>query len=223
MAPPATAVRPRQRASRRRARSGTTTSARDSLTAVSRGEADARRGPGRCGRRRRRRDRAGPTPARSPRSPRASSDGSAPRRSRESTRRMSASSPSQVPCQSSPSTQVTPVTNRFDSIVRRIAPVCGIDLVDLPVAVLPDPERAFRPGQPRVTPAARGRDRRQDLAGRRIDLVDAFVGDLEEVLAVEGRPRVAGDVEGAHRLAVLRIEGLQPLAARRTRPSCRRS
>src|SRR5215475_14479255 len=31
----------------------------------------------------------------------------------------------QVPCQSSPSTQVTPVTKRFDSIVRRIAPVSG--------------------------------------------------------------------------------------------------
>ena len=37
----------------------------------------------------------------------------------------SLSSPSQVPCHSSPSTQVTPVTKRLDSIVRRIAPVCG--------------------------------------------------------------------------------------------------
>src|SRR5262245_36107805 len=42
-----------------------------------------------------------------------------------STRRRSLSSPSQVPCQSSPSTQVTPVTKRLDSIVRRIAPVSG--------------------------------------------------------------------------------------------------
>src|SRR6185295_10227767 len=32
---------------------------------------------------------------------------------------------SQVPCQSSPSIQVTPVTKRLDSIVRRIAPVSG--------------------------------------------------------------------------------------------------
>ena len=31
----------------------------------------------------------------------------------------------QVPCHSSPSTHVTPVTKRFDSIVRRIAPVSG--------------------------------------------------------------------------------------------------
>src|SRR5213593_460709 len=44
---------------------------------------------------------------------------------RGSTRLKSLSSPSQVPCQSSPSTQVTPVTKRLDSIVRRIAPVSG--------------------------------------------------------------------------------------------------
>src|SRR2546426_9766226 len=44
---------------------------------------------------------------------------------RGSTRRKSLSSPSQVPCQSSPSIQVTPVTKRLDSIVRRIAPVWG--------------------------------------------------------------------------------------------------
>src|SRR5882672_6130240 len=44
---------------------------------------------------------------------------------RGSTRLKSLSSPSQVPCQSSPSIQVTPVTKRLDSIVRRIAPVWG--------------------------------------------------------------------------------------------------
>jgi hypothetical protein len=44
---------------------------------------------------------------------------------RGSTRRNSLSSPSQVPCQSSPSIQVTPVTTRLDSMVRRIAPVFG--------------------------------------------------------------------------------------------------
>src|SRR5262245_56490584 len=37
----------------------------------------------------------------------------------------SLSSPSQVPCQSSPLTQVTPVTKRLDSIVRRMVPVSG--------------------------------------------------------------------------------------------------
>src|SRR5512132_4738342 len=42
---------------------------------------------------------------------------------RGSTRRKSLSSPSQVPCHSSPSIQVTPVTKRLDSIVRRIHPI----------------------------------------------------------------------------------------------------
>ena len=42
-----------------------------------------------------------------------------------SMRRISLSSPSQVPCHSSPSTQVTPVTKRLDSMVRRMAPVAG--------------------------------------------------------------------------------------------------
>src|SRR5438132_478431 len=40
-----------------------------------------------------------------------------------STRRISLCSPSIVACQSSPSTHETPVTNRSDSMVRRIAPV----------------------------------------------------------------------------------------------------
>src|ERR1700694_4886595 len=44
---------------------------------------------------------------------------------RGSTRLTSLWLPAQVPCQSSPSTQVTPVTKRLDSMVRRIAPVSG--------------------------------------------------------------------------------------------------
>src|SRR6266550_4718920 len=44
---------------------------------------------------------------------------------RGSTRLKSLCSPSQVPCHSSPSTQVTPVTKRLDSMVRRTAPVSG--------------------------------------------------------------------------------------------------
>ena len=42
-----------------------------------------------------------------------------------SMRLRSLSSPSQVPCQSSPSIQVTPVTMRLHSMVRSIAPVSG--------------------------------------------------------------------------------------------------
>src|SRR5579862_73340 len=42
-----------------------------------------------------------------------------------SRRRKSLSSPSHVACHSSPSTQVTPVTKRLDSMVRRTFPVLG--------------------------------------------------------------------------------------------------
>jgi hypothetical protein len=44
---------------------------------------------------------------------------------RGSTRLRSLSSPSQVPCHSSPSIQVRPVTTRLDSMVRGSAPVSG--------------------------------------------------------------------------------------------------
>ena len=122
----------------------------------------------------------------------------APRPVRGSMRRSSLSSPSQVPCQSSPSTQVTPVTKRLDSMVRRTVAGLGIDLVDLPVAILADPERALGPGQPGVAAAAGRRDRREHAAGLRIDLLDAVLGDLEQVLAVEGRAGMRGDVDRAH-------------------------
>jgi hypothetical protein len=62
-----------------------------------------------------------------------------------SMRRMSLSSPSQVPCHSSPSTQVTPVTKRFDSMVRLTGAGLGVDLVDLAVAVLRPPTGCPRP------------------------------------------------------------------------------
>src|SRR5262245_47037162 len=55
---------------------------------------------------------------------------------------------------------------------------CGIDLVDFAIAVLPDPQTAFCPGESGITPVARRRNRRYYIAGRGIDLVDARFGDL---------------------------------------------
>src|SRR5262245_32332501 len=66
----------------------------------------------------------------------------------------------------------------------------GIHLMDLPGPILPHPERALGPREPRVGAAAGRRDRGEDTAGLRIDLVDAIFGDLEQVPAVEGRARV---------------------------------
>ena len=62
-----------------------------------------------------------------------------------SSRRKSLCSPSQVACQSSPSTQVTPVTKRLDSMVRRIAPVSRIDLMDFPRRDTARPTASPRP------------------------------------------------------------------------------
>ena len=67
----------------------------------------------------------------------------------------------------------------------------GIDLVNLPAAVLPHPERAFRPRKTRVAAAARRRDRRENAACLRVDFLDAILGDLKQVLAVEGGACVA--------------------------------
>src|SRR4030081_1381087 len=52
-------------------------------------------------------------------------------------------------------------------------PGFGIDLMDLPVLILPHPERPFGPGEPRVFAAGR-RDRGEHTAGVWIDLLDAI-------------------------------------------------
>ena len=88
-------------------------------------------------------------------------------------------------------------------------PGVGIDLMDLPVPILPDPERPFGPREPRVTAAAGRRDRGEHAAGLRIDLLDAILGDLKQVLAVESRSCMRGDIDRAHRLSARRIEGVQ--------------
>src|SRR5205085_9763617 len=90
----------------------------------------------------------------------------------------------------------------------------GIDLVDLAIAVLPHPQATLGPRKPRVAAITRRRDRCDDVAGSRIDLVDARLGDLVEVLAVERGARVAGAVERARGLAALGIERNQLRAGR---------
>ncbi|CAM5442605.1 hypothetical protein [Rhodanobacter lindaniclasticus] len=87
----------------------------------------------------------------------------------------------------------------------------GIDLVDLAPAILADPQRALGPGQARVAVARRG-DGGQHATALRIDLADAVLGDLEQVVAVERGAGVGGDVEGAQHLAVGRVTGVQPRA-----------
>src|SRR6202035_2406588 len=72
-----------------------------------------------------------------------------------------------------------------------------IDLIDFAGAVVPDPQRAFGPGEPGVAAAGGRRDRAEHAAALRIDLLDAVLGELEEVLPVERGSGVCRDVERA--------------------------
>src|ERR1700676_1039185 len=102
---------------------------------------------------------------------------------------------------------------RLDGAKNR--PCLGIDLMDLPVPILPHPERPFGPREPRVAAAAGRRDRGEHAAGLRIDLLDAILGDLKQVLAVERRSCMRGDLDRAHRLPARRIERVQLVSGRK--------
>src|SRR6187551_237265 len=66
-----------------------------------------------------------------------------------------------------------------------------VDAVDPAAAVLADPEAPLGPGEARVAAAAGCGNRGDDVAAGGIDLVDARLGDLPEVLAVERGAGVA--------------------------------
>src|SRR5690606_3951489 len=85
-----------------------------------------------------------------------------------------------------------------------------IDLVDPPILVFAYPEAALGPGQARVRALAGSGDRSQHLAGARVDLVDARLGNLVQVPAIEGSARVADAIDRSHLLASPGVEGEQP-------------
>jgi len=84
--------------------------------------------------------------------------------------------------------------------------------MDLPVSILPDPKRTFGPCESRVAAAAGRRDRGQHTASFGIDLLDAILGDLKQVLAIESRSCVRRDLDRAHHLSARWIEGIQLVA-----------
>jgi hypothetical protein len=88
----------------------------------------------------------------------------------------------------------------------------GIDLMDLPVSILPDPKRTFGPRESRVAAAAGRRDRGEHTASFGIDLLDAILGDLKQVFAIESRSCMRRDIYRAHHLSARRIEGIQLVA-----------
>ena len=87
-----------------------------------------------------------------------------------------------------------------------------IDLMNPAVPILPHPERPFGPGEAGITAAAGRRNRREHMAGIGIDLLDAILGDLEQVLAIEGRSCMRGDIDRAQRVPAHGIEGVQSVA-----------
>src|SRR5204863_3098483 len=97
---------------------------------------------------------------------------------------------------------------RFDRAQHRAGR--GVDAVDLAIAVLADPEAPLGPGEAGVAAAAGRGNRGDDVAAGRIDLVDARLDDLPEVLAVERGAGVAGARQRALHLAARRIERDQP-------------
>jgi hypothetical protein len=94
------------------------------------------------------------------------------------------------------------------------SPCLWIDLKDLPVAILPDPERPFGPCEPRAA-TARRRDRGEHTAGLRIDLLDAILGELKQMLAVEGRSRMRGNIDRAQHLPARGIERVDFVSGRK--------
>src|SRR5450631_544038 len=92
-------------------------------------------------------------------------------------------------------------------------PGLRIDLMNPAVAMLPNPERSFRPGH--AGSAAIGRwNAGEHAAGLRIDLLDAIAGDLEQVLAVKGGSRMRGNIERAHRFPARGVDRVQRVAGR---------
>jgi len=81
--------------------------------------------------------------------------------------------------------------------------------VDLPAAVVADPERAFRPGEAGIAAVAGGGDAGEDFSGRRLDPQDAVLGDLVEMAPVEGGAGMGGDVDRPHQRAALGIDGIE--------------
>src|ERR1041385_3393280 len=98
----------------------------------------------------------------------------------------------------------------FDGAKHR--PGLGIDLIDLALAIVTDPEHAFGPGEPGVAAVAGRRDGGDDAAGLRVDLLDALFEQLKQMLAVEGRAGMRRHFDGARRRPGRRIEGVQSVA-----------
>src|SRR4029453_14988922 len=88
-------------------------------------------------------------------------------------------------------------------------PCLRIDLMELPAPILSHPQRSFGPCEPGVAAAAGRRDRGDPPAGLRIVLLDAILAQLIQVLTVESRSCMRGDIDRTQNLPARGIEGVQ--------------
>src|SRR3984893_7637232 len=77
--------------------------------------------------------------------------------------------------------------------------------MDLPVSILPHPERSFGPRKPRSGSPGR-RNCAEHAAGVRINLLDAVARKLEQVMTVKSRRSMRSDVDCADLPPSLGIE-----------------
>src|SRR5262249_6665964 len=93
---------------------------------------------------------------------------------------------------------------RFDRAKNRTR--LRIDLMNLPVAILSNPERSFGPRQPRVPAATRRSDCGDDASGLGVDFLDVRLGQLKQVRPVVRRSCMRGDVDRPQRLPAFRVQ-----------------
>src|SRR3954451_10365249 len=87
--------------------------------------------------------------------------------------------------------------------------------MNFPGPILPDPKRPFGPGEARIAAAARGGDGGEYMPCLWVDFLDASLGNLKEVLAIEGRSGVRREVDRAYRLSARGIHGVQSVSGRK--------
>jgi hypothetical protein len=100
----------------------------------------------------------------------------------------------------------------FDGAKNR--PRAGINLMDLPGSILPHPQGSFGPRKPRAAATGR-RNRGEHAAGVRINLLNAVVGKLEQVVTVKSRSGMRNDIDRADLLPSLGIECIQLISRRK--------
>ncbi len=90
-----------------------------------------------------------------------------------------------------------------------------VDLMDLPITILSDPQSSLGPGKPGVAAAAWRRNRGKHTPGFHVDLLNAILRDLKEVLAVECCSGMRSNIDRADCLPACWIDCIQFISGRK--------